>query len=118
MQRRATPEERPAPGGFSSRLSERAMERTQTLHRMRGGIMVAISLIAGAGVLTFAVWSVLLVTRNPAAPNVGILGFVIGLIMDVVVLFLAWMMLEALGRIERETDRVQQFMDNVYRRLP
>jgi hypothetical protein len=99
-------------------MDERSLDRARTIHRMRGAIMVAISLIAGAGVLAFAVWAVLLVTRNPAAPNVGILALTLGLIMDVVVLFLAWMTLEALGRIERETDRVQQFMDNVYRRLP
>ncbi|GEM_PF-5101481 len=103
---------------FATRLSERAAERAHTLHRMRGGIMVVISLITGASVFTFLIWAVLVVTRQPGAPNVGILGYVIAQLMNVVVLFLAWITLEALGRIERETDRVQQFMDNVYRRMP
>src|SRR5581483_9868020 len=58
---------------FATRLSERAAERAHTLHRMRGGIMVVISLITGASVFTFLIWAVLVVTRQPGAPNVGIL---------------------------------------------
>lgn len=118
MRAHGVPDPDPGRNTAFKRLEERTLDRSRALHRMRGGIMLAISLIAGAGVFSFAMWALLLFTSHPAAPNVGILTFTISLVMDVVVLFLAWMTLEALGRIERETDRVQQFMDNVYRRLP
>lgn len=104
-------------GEAMSRFETQALERSRTLHRMRGGIMLAISLVTGVEVFISVVWLVLAIMRSPAAPNVGVVVFVAAQLMNLIILFVAWMTLEALGRIERETERVQQFMDNVYRRM-
>lgn len=39
-------------------------------------------------------------------------------VIDMILVFLVWVLFETLGRIERESDRVQTFMDTTYRRLP
>ena len=39
-------------------------------------------------------------------------------VINIILVFLVWVLFETLGRVERESDRVQTFMDNTYRRLP
>jgi hypothetical protein len=42
----------------------------------------------------------------------------VGVITDILMLFALLLVFDALRRIERESDRLQLFMDSVYRRLP
>ena len=86
---------------------------------MRAPLMAVVGGVAVAQAVFTVVWVALIVTGNGTASLAwGVMSIVLGVVMTIVTVFLAWMILEALGRIERETDRVQQFMDNVYRRLP
>ncbi|HWG90482.1 MAG TPA: hypothetical protein VNZ52_06485 [Candidatus Thermoplasmatota archaeon] len=104
-------------GQARSRLSERSADRARHFHTMRGGIMIAFSIIVVLDVLAALMVVALILTEHPFGRVMGPLYIVLSAVISLVVLFLAWMTLEALGRIERETERVQQFMDNVYRRL-
>lgn len=103
--------------GAGSRMLDRASERARGLHRMRGALMIAISVIVAGEVVLGLLFVSLVVLENPLAARFGSVFLAASLVTDLIILFIAWMTLEALGRIERETDRVQQFMDNVYRRL-
>lgn len=116
---RATPAPDTGPGARPSRVLERASERARTLHHMRGTILLVVSAVAIGQVLATSVWFGLLLAGNAgAAQGFGTVSLILSQCMTLVTVFLAWIILEALGRIERETDRVQQFMDNVYRRIP
>lgn len=37
-------------------------------------------------------------------------------VINVILVMIAWILFDAIGRIERESERVQVFMDNMYRR--
>lgn len=37
-------------------------------------------------------------------------------VINIILVMIAWMLFDSMGRIERESERVQTFMDNVYRR--
>ena len=39
-------------------------------------------------------------------------------VINIILVFLVWVLFETLSRAERESDRLQTFMDNTYRRLP
>lgn len=104
--------------GLSSRLAQRASVRARELHRMRGGILTVVGIIAATQFLVTALWLGLTYMGNePAARGWGIFSIFVNLAITLILVFVTWIVLEALGRIERETDRIQQFMDTVYRRL-
>lgn len=37
-------------------------------------------------------------------------------VINIILVVIAWVLFDAIGRIERESDRVQTFMDNMYKR--
>lgn len=43
--------------------------------------------------------------------SLGLTGLI-----NIILVIVAWILFDAIGRIERESDRVQTFMDSIYRR--
>lgn len=103
---------------MGGRLAQRADERASFLHGMRRNILAIAVVIAVGQVALTALWLGLAFAGFEAASRGwAIMSIFLNLAVTFVVVFLTWMVLEALGRIDREADRIQQFMDNVYRRV-
>jgi uncharacterized membrane protein len=100
------------------RVGERASNRARDLHRMRGAILAFVLFVAAAQLVLTAMWLGSAYIGNlEAARGWGLMTVLVNVAVTFILVFVTWIVLEALGRIERETDRVQQFMDTVYRRL-
>lgn len=39
-------------------------------------------------------------------------------VINIILLFLMWILFETMGRVERESDRVQRLTDTMFRKLP
>jgi hypothetical protein len=108
-------------GGHASRLAERSAERLRSVGRSHGGVMVLVAGLAILRVVSFIAFSTLLgvgASDFQAFRTVIILDGALSVLLDIVVVFVALMVFSAIRRIENESDRMQVFMDSVYRRLP
>lgn len=104
--------------GIGSRLHRRALDRHDWLGRMRQNILTLVIIVAAGQFLMTAIWLGFSLSGNEdAARGWGLMSVFMNLAITLVIVFLTWIVLEALGRIDREADRVQQLTDNVYRRL-
>lgn len=100
------------------RLARRAGERASWLGSMRKNVLGFVVVLAAGQVVMTAIWFAEILQGNERAAQVwGIMTVLVNLGINIVIVFLTWMVLEALGRIDREADRVQAVLDNVYRRL-
>lgn len=101
------------------RLSERAREALR--HSMQGRFI----LLAGAAAIVLVhtmldVLTTYYLLRGSFDSARILTAVTMGLsaVINMILVFLMWIVFETLGRVERESDRMQTFMDTMYRRLP
>lgn len=99
------------------RLAKRAQERAGWLGAMRKNVLGFVVTLAGGQFLMTAIWLAALLSGNEGAARAwGLMTVFMNLAITIVIVYLTWMVLEALGRIDREADRMQVFLDNAHRR--
>lgn len=99
------------------RLAKRAGERAVWLRSMRKNVLGFVVVLAGGQFLLTAIWLAALLSGHEGAARAWRLMTVcMNLAITIVIVYLTWMVLEALTRIDREADRMQVFLDNAYRR--
>jgi hypothetical protein len=100
-----------------ARLQARSLER---LHRIAQGQAVILAVVAVAVIATIAVQAAaayfLLVSDIPAYRAWAIIGAAFSSLLDVFFLLLVWVLFDEIHRGQREAERLQSFMDSVYRR--
>lgn len=105
-----------------SRFHERGDERLKQASRAHGGVILVLASLVALRGLSFVTFSILLA----AGPSLDIVLFrtvmivdgALGMVLDLAVVFVALLLFSTVRRIEHESDRMQVFMDTVYRRLP
>ncbi|MEA3199007.1 MAG: hypothetical protein QOE90_435 [Thermoplasmata archaeon] len=101
----------------SGRLGERAVARAIEARGSHGAVSLVVALLVLARIVAFVLQQVFAATgQQDAFRVVGIVGGTVSTLVDVVVLFVVLLLFESMRRIDRESDRMQAFMDNVYRR--
>ena len=109
-------------GTRKGRLAERADERLRQAGRAHGGIVLLFACLVVLRAASFVAFSVLLSFGAAIDPNLFrmliIIDGALSVILDVGIVFIALMLFSTVRRIEYESDRIQTFMDSVYRRLP
>lgn len=73
--------------------------------------IVLINTVADALAIYFLLTSDIDRYRASLVVSMGLTG-----VINIILVMMAWILFDAVGRIERESDRVQVFMDNMYRR--
>jgi acetyl-CoA carboxylase beta subunit len=101
----------------NDRLRDRAVERLRETRGSQSAIVAVVGALVVVRVVIFALEQAFLAAGDAAGVRVvDALTGVVATVVDVVVLFLVLLLFEAIRRIDRESERIQTFMDNVYRR--
>ena len=105
------------PEHVHDRLEERALGRLRESKGTQSAIVMVVAGLVLARVAIFALELALDLGNNGEALRaVQMVSGVVSTAVDVVVLFVVLLLFDASRRIERESDRIQSFMDHVYRR--
>lgn len=98
------------------RLVDRAADRLREARAHRSAVVLVVAALVLGRVVLFALQQVFVATGDVAGLRAA--DFASGLVatvVDVIILFVVLLLFESLRRVDREADRLQTFMDNVYR---
>lgn len=81
-------------------------------------IILIVGLVVLLRIGTYALSAYFLLQDDDAMYRaVQVVGTAFAAMLDMILLVLVWMLFQAVERAEREAERLQAFMDNVYRKL-
>ena len=101
-----------------SRFADRMDERLHGAMASQGPLLLAVGAVVVLQLAAHAFGIASLLMGNLDAYRFAqVTGIVFSATLDIIVLLLVWMIFSTLRRVERESERVQVFMDNVYRKL-
>lgn len=106
----------------ATRFEERASERFRQASRAHGGLILLVAILVALRSIGFVAFSLLISISATLDPTLLraliIVDGALSVALDIVVVFVAMAVFATVRRIENESDRIQIFMDSVYRRLP
>ena len=101
-----------------SRLAVRMEDRLRAARASQAAIIGVVGVIVVLRLVTYAVTAALFYTGDLRLYGLSqVVGTAFAAVLDIILLFLVWTLFATLGRVERESERVQAFMDNVYGKL-
>lgn len=99
------------------RLARRAEELVQTSRFGRLTVLALVVFVVALNTVADALSGYyLLVDSVPSFRAWAVVSMGLTGVINIVLVVLVWMLFETLARVERESDRLQAFMDNMYRR--
>lgn len=101
-----------------SRLTERMEDRLRATKSSQSMILAFVAGVVLVRLVFYALASVFLIVGDIELYRVTqAAGTAFSAVLEVILLLLVWMLFSTLQRVERESERVQSFMDNVYRNM-
>ena len=105
--------------GTNARLRERAEAALRTSRAGRSVVLATVAVVVLINTIADGFAGFYLLQENiPVYRAWAVFSNGLTSVINMILVFLVWVLFETLSRVERESDRLQTFMDNTYRRLP